>query len=105
MRGRGAPLWGGPLARHPYLVASLVTIAAAAAIGFVIPWVQSYPQAWQLSTGTFWSRVVEWINVNFFDTLEAVKNFFLLNLLVPFKRFLAGLPWLCLLYTSPSPRD
>ena len=94
VRGRGAPLRGGPLARHPYLVASLVTIAAAAAIGFVIPWVQSYPQAWQLSTGTFWSRVVEWINVNFFDTLEAVKNFFLLNLLVPFKRFLAGLPWL-----------
>ena len=50
--------------------------------------------AGQLSTGAFWSRVVDWINVNFFDALEAIKNAVLLNVLVPFKRFLGGLPWL-----------
>jgi glycine betaine/proline transport system permease protein len=55
---------------------------------------QHYPASLQISTGTFWSRIVEWINVNFFDTLEAVKNALLLNVLIPFKRFLAGLPWL-----------
>jgi hypothetical protein len=48
----------------------------------------------QLSTGTFWSEVVTWININFFDTLEAIKNAMLLNVLIPFKRFLGGLPWL-----------
>ena len=37
--------------------------------------------------------VVEWINVNYFDTLEAVKNALLLNVLIPFKRFLLDLPW------------
>jgi glycine betaine/proline transport system permease protein len=36
---------------------------------------------------------VQWINVNFFDELEAVKTFVLLNLLVPVKRFMLGLPW------------
>ena len=93
-RRRGAPAQGGLAERHPYLLAALATILAGGLLGLVLPALQSYPEAWRLSTGTFWSRVVEWINVNFFDTLEAVKNFFLLNLLVPFKRFLLGLPWL-----------
>ncbi len=54
---------------------------------------QTYPAEWQITTGSFWSDVVEWINVNFFDTLEAIKNALLLNLLIPFKRFLLELPW------------
>jgi glycine betaine/proline transport system permease protein len=32
--------------------------------------------------------------VHFFDQLEAVKNTLLLNVLIPFKRFLTGLPWI-----------
>jgi glycine betaine/proline transport system permease protein len=36
---------------------------------------------------------VRWINVNYFDQLEAVKTFLLLNLLIPVKRFLLELPW------------
>lgn len=83
----------GPMARHPYLLAALAMVLATAIAGLVLPGVQTYPEMLQISTGTFWSRVVEWININFFDTLEAIKNAFLLNLLIPFKRFLLGLPW------------
>src|SRR5690606_19992281 len=36
----------------------------------------------------------EWINVNYFDVLEAIKNTVLLNVLIPFKRLLGGMPWL-----------
>ncbi len=84
---------GGLVARHPYLAAGLATIVIAGLLGLVAPSLQTYPVGWELSTGTFWSRVVEWINVNFFDFLEAIKNAVLLNLLIPFKRFLLGLPW------------
>ena len=48
------------------------------------------PRRGRLSTGTFWAGIVEWINVNYFDALEAVKNVVLLNLLIPVKRFLIG---------------
>ncbi len=82
------------VSRHPYLVAALAFVLITFAIGLVLPWVQTFPADYRLSTGTFFSRVVEWINVNFFDTLEAVKNAMLLNILIPFKRFLLGLPWL-----------
>ena len=84
----------GFVARHAYLLAGLAIVIGAGLIGLVLPAVQTYPESLALSTGTFWSEVVRWINVNFFDTFEAVKNFILLNLLVPFKRLLGGLPWL-----------
>ena len=82
------------VARHAYLLAGLAVVAGAGVIGLVLPAVQNYPETLVFSTGTFWSEVVRWINVNFFDALEASKNFVLLNLLVPFKRLLGGLPWL-----------
>jgi glycine betaine/proline transport system permease protein len=81
------------VARNAYVLAAFVTIGLAGLSAAIVPQLQTYPEAWQLSTGAFWSRVVEWINVNYFDTLEAVKNALLLNVLIPFKRFLIGLPW------------
>lgn len=89
---KAASLAIGVLGRH--LLAGLAIVVGAALIGIIWPAVQTYPDALVLSTGTFWSEVVRWINVNFFDALEAFKNFFLLNLLIPFKRLLGGLPWL-----------
>lgn len=84
----------GLAARHPYTLAALVLILATGLVGFAVPAVQAYPPALEISTGTFWEESVKWININFFDTLEALKNAVLLNVLVPFKRFLGELPWL-----------
>ena len=83
----------GLVARHPYLAAALVLVLVTAALGYVVPGIHTYPETLQLSTGTFWSEVVAWININYFDTLEAIKNAMLLNVLIPFKRFLGDLPW------------
>lgn len=84
---------GGFVVRHPYFVAGVATIVLSAILGLVIPAVQTYPQGWQISTGTFWSDLVRYININYFDFLEAIKNTLLLNLMIPFKRFLIDLPW------------
>ena len=84
---------GGVLGRRPYLVAALAILAGTTLLGFAVPALQSYPEAARVTTGPFWDDLVQWINVNFFDQLEAVKTFLLLNLLVPFKRFLLQLPW------------
>ncbi len=80
--------------RHAYLLSGLAVVLASGVVGLALPWMQTYPESLTLSTGSFWSEVVRWINVNFFDALEAIKNLVLLNILVPFKRFLTGLPWL-----------
>ncbi|MGI6850820.1 ABC transporter permease [Mesorhizobium sp. 1B3] len=80
--------------RHPYTLSAVVVIAVTAIVGLVVPAVQAYPENLQISTAPFWSDLVAWINVNFFDALEAAKNVVLLNILVPLKRLLASLPWL-----------
>lgn len=78
---------------HPWLSFALAWIAVTGIAGLFLAPVQSYPEALQITTGSFWGETVKWINVNFFDVLEGIKNFFLLNLMIPFKRFLLDIPW------------
>ena len=84
---------GGLLARRPYLTVCTGVVFATAFAGLFMGWVERWPEEWSLTTGTFWSEAVRFINVNYYDQLESVKTFFLLNLMIPFKRFLIGLPW------------
>ena len=79
--------------RHPWSVTCLLAILGTGLAGLLVQGVQSYPAEWQITTGDFWAGLVKWINVNFYDQLEAVKTFVLLNLMIPVKRFLLGLPW------------
>ncbi|SMC76068.1 ABC transporter permease subunit [Rhizobium sp. RU36D] len=79
--------------RHPYLSAALAVILLSLLASWLSPALAAMPDSWTLSTGTFWNEVVGWININFFDALEAIRTTLLLHLLVPFKRFLAELPW------------
>jgi glycine betaine/proline transport system permease protein len=71
------------------LLAALLAWLAA----WTFPALRDYPPAWQVSTAPFWDALVAWLNVNFFDTFEAVKTAILLNVLVPAKRFLLAQPW------------
>ena len=93
-RSTGQPVPGGILARHPYVLTAGAVVIVAGLVGLVLPFVQTYPDAARLSTSPFWAALVEWINVTFFDTLEAVKNFVLTWGLIPVKRLLLGVPWL-----------
>ncbi len=82
------------LQRHPALIAGFAVIALSWMLGSVLPFVADYPQQLQVTMGSFWSDIVRWININYFDQLDALKNFLLLNLMIPFKRFLLALPWI-----------
>jgi glycine betaine/proline transport system permease protein len=72
---------------------ALVALVLFWLVGFVIPPVKSYPPELQVSTAVYWGALVEWLNVNFFDTFEAVKTAILVNVLVPVKRFMLAQPW------------
>ncbi len=85
---------GSWLSRHPYLLIAALAIIATWILGLFWPVMNSVPESMQITTGTFWGEVVKWININYFDQLDAFKNFLLLNLMIPFKRFLLSLPWI-----------
>ncbi len=88
--GRSREGGGG---RDRVLIALLLLALASMVAGHFVPWLARYPEALQVSTAPFWSDLVEWLNVNFFDQLEAMKTFMLVHLLVPAKRFLQAQPW------------
>lgn len=93
-KGIEAKTDGNIITRHPYLFASLAIIILGSLAGLLAPGLQSFPEAFRLTTGPFWSGLMEWINVNYFDTLEAMKNAVLTGVLIPVRRFLLALPWL-----------
>jgi glycine betaine/proline transport system permease protein len=76
---------------HAILFAGIVGLTWL--VGIYVPFMNTYPEGWEITTGTFWDDLVRYINVNFFEVLEGFKNFLLLNIMIPFKRFLLSLPW------------
>ena len=79
--------------RHPFLIAALAVLAVGWAAGAVVPAVQTYPEGLEVTTAAMWSALIKWINVNYYDALEAIKTWLLFNLLIPVKRFLTTVPW------------
>ncbi len=81
------------LRRHRNLSLAILVLLSTTAISFFAPFFAQWPEMFEISTGQFWNDLIKWINVNFFDELEAVKIFLLLNVLKPLKALLLALPW------------
>ena len=78
---------------HPYLIAALAIIVVSSIAGIFVQAFSSYPENLMVSTGSVWDKLVTLININFFDILDAIKSWLLINVLIPFKRFLISIPW------------
>jgi len=95
---RSPPLYYGAqagfAARHSHALLFVAAVAVTWLLGIFLPAMNTYPESWQITTGAFWGDLVRYINVNFYDVLESFKNFLLLNIMIPLKRFLVSLPWI-----------
>ncbi|RVU35140.1 ABC transporter permease subunit [Hwanghaeella grinnelliae] len=80
--------------RRPLLTGILLLVAVTTVAGLFVPPVHLYPEDLTITTGSFWTAAIEWINVNFFNTLEFIKTQLLTFLLVPIKKFFGGIPWI-----------
>lgn len=80
--------------RNPYFTFALATLAVTTILGMFVDALESFPEGLTLTTGPYWNDLVSWVNVNFFDQLDAVKSWLLLNVMIPIKRFMLNLPWM-----------
>jgi len=81
------------LTTHPWLLFCLAVMLVSYLSGWLVPAIQTYPESMQVTTGPLFGSWVKWLNINMFDYFEAVKSALLLNVLIPFKRFLIAMPW------------
>jgi len=79
--------------RHPHLLAALALLLGGWALAALWPAIAAYPGSLQVTSGDAVNAGMEWINIHFFETIEAIKAWLLINLMVPLKRLLLGLPW------------
>lgn len=83
--------------RHPYLVIGLVWLIVTTSISVVVPSFSDIPKYFTLTLGDSLNEIVKWININFFDLIEAMRTWLLLNIMNPVKQGLLGAPWLAIL--------
>ena len=86
----GGALWQ----RYPALCLALVVLAVTTLLGGFIPEFALVPKAITVSTAPMWKAGVDWINIHFFDIIEAFRTTLLIYVLNPVRAFLEGFPWL-----------
>ncbi|MGB7242414.1 MAG: ABC transporter permease subunit [Sulfitobacter sp.] len=87
------PQTGNLFQRHPLSTSVLIVAVFTLIAGLFVPAIQTYPDGLTITTGPFWADAMKWVNINFFDTFEAVKTVILQWLLLPVKKFFTGIPW------------
>ncbi len=80
--------------RHRFLIAAAGFAVVFTVIGLRVPAVATVPEDWIMSTGRFWDNIIDWINLNLYVYIRAVRDSFFIYLLKPFKHFMLSLPWL-----------
>lgn len=84
---------GGWARRHPRTLLVLAVALVTGLAGLAIPALQDWPKEWTVTTRAFWSGLMEWINVTYFDQLDALRIWVLQTLMLPVKGFFFALPW------------
>ncbi len=79
--------------RRKHVLLGLGVIVLTTYLGAHIAAVKLYPEQWFVTTSSFWDQLMSWINVNLYDFLYSLRTILLIYILMPFKRFLFGLPW------------
>jgi glycine betaine/proline transport system permease protein len=81
------------LSHSQFTLVVLITLLISWPASHFYPALGVYPESLQITTSHFWDDLVKWININFFDQLEAIKTFLLIHIMMPVKHFLLKTPW------------
>ncbi|WP_120634649.1 proline/glycine betaine ABC transporter permease [Ruegeria sp. EL01] len=87
------PATGAWVYRHRRTTLVLILLVLTWVLGQFSPLLLEYPESQTITTGAFWDDTVKYLNVNYFDTFEAIKVFFLNWFMIPIKKVLLGIPW------------
>jgi glycine betaine/proline transport system permease protein len=88
MRPRAAP-WR----RRPHLVGGAIFLAGSILLAAAVPALHDLTPEFTLTTAPLWDGMVRWISLNLYDDLQVLRNFLLLQVLIPLRDAFLWLPW------------
>ena len=80
-------------ARHTNTILAIGVLVVTTLLGTVFPALNKLPDSLTFTTAPYWKAGVDWITVNFFDAIETMRVFVLLNFLNPLRAGFEALPW------------
>jgi len=81
------------LKRYTKIISLLIFIIFIYILSSFLPFLKTFPEYLIINTSSFWENWVKYININYFDSLEAFKITLLTYFMLPIKRFFLGVPW------------
>ncbi|MCA0012353.1 ABC transporter permease subunit [Mesorhizobium sp. B292B1B] len=80
--------------RYPNLTLAVAILIVTTLLGLFVPAFAAVPKTITFTTAPLWKAAVNWVTINFFDTIEAFRVALILNVLNPVRAFCEGFPWL-----------
>ncbi|MBZ9808981.1 MULTISPECIES: ABC transporter permease [unclassified Mesorhizobium] len=80
--------------RYPNLTLAVAILIVTTLLGLFVPAFAAVPRTITFTTAPLWKAAVNWVTINFFDTIEAFRVALILNVLNPVRAFCEGFPWL-----------
>jgi len=79
--------------QHPYLAGAIIFTIITAVGAYFFPSLRVLPKEWVITTAPMWDAGINWVTDNLYDSVQGFRNFVLIDMLIPVKKFFLGIPW------------
>jgi glycine betaine/proline transport system permease protein len=79
--------------RHPYMMLAIVFTVVSVILAYFIPALRVLPEEMTVTTAPMWNAGIDWVNANLYDSVQGFRNFVLIDILIPIKKFFLSIPW------------
>ena len=79
--------------KHKHLAFAIVFTIVTIILAWIFPALRVLPKELTITTAPMWDAGIEWVLLNFYDSVQGFRNFVLIDLLIPIKKFCLAIPW------------
>lgn len=79
--------------KHRQLVLALAFTVVSIIAAYFIPLLRQLPKDFTVTTAPLWDAGIDWVINNWYDSVQGFRNFVLIDILIPIKKFFLAIPW------------
>lgn len=79
--------------KHNYLTFAIGFFIITLVAAYFFPALRVLPKEWTITTAPIWDAGINWVTENLYDSVQGFRNFVLIDILIPIKKFFLSIPW------------